>query len=444
MKDFPRLLISDARKRIYDVPWLAATGMKGGEYFRLKAEDLVELHSDSELFMLPDRAPVGCDPGSGVSGAILWNPLIRAKEPCYAVSAFVAPGYTATYSASYKEEGRPCRLPLFCYSAVAFYKGKFYAAGVRVDKEKRQELGGMDPAKIRRNVKLFRQKFPKNRLMRHLETCALVYGCPAGRNFFLQRYECPLPTSPGCNSKCLGCISFQPEGKVPVTQPRIKFVPTPQEVAETALWHIRNVRDPVVSFGQGCEGEPLMAGEVLLEAVKLIRKATAKGIINLNTNASRPDTVKRLLDAGLDSMRVSMNSVRKRFYDAYYKPGGYSFQDVLSSIAAARKAGAFVSINYLVMPGFTDSKGETSALFDFLPKKDISMIQWRNLNYDPAAYFRDIGARPKREEMTGMKDLISSVHAKFPNVMKGYFNPSRQRIRRNELRAKGQGARVKP
>ena len=36
----------------------------------------------------------------------------------------------------------------------------------------------------------------RNRLFRHLETCALTYGCPAAKNLFLCRYEAPLPTSP--------------------------------------------------------------------------------------------------------------------------------------------------------------------------------------------------------------------------------------------------------
>ena len=68
----------------------------------------------------------------------------------------------------------------------------------------------MDMSIVRKRVKAFRKIFPDNRLVRHLESCALVYGCPAGKNFFLSRYEAPLPTSPTCNSRCIGCISLQP------------------------------------------------------------------------------------------------------------------------------------------------------------------------------------------------------------------------------------------
>ena len=293
-KGKPKLLIADKKCRIYDVPYLEATGMKAGEYFRLDAQDLVELHPDSELFVLPERQPVGYDPEKKAFVRLDNNPLIKKDEPCYPVAAFLAPGQTTTYSAAYSECGRVTALPLFSYAAVAFYKGKFYAAAIRVDREKRQELKGMDPALIRKNVKLFKKLFPENRLIRQLEKCALTYGCPAAKNFFLKRYEGPLPASPTCNARCIGCISYQPGKTCSVTQPRIRFVPTAEEVAEVALMHIRQVKDPIVSFGQGCEGEPLMVGQTLEKAIKLIRTSTSKGIINLNTNASKPAIIKRL------------------------------------------------------------------------------------------------------------------------------------------------------
>jgi len=428
--DHPKLLIADRTNRIYDVP-LEATGMKGGEYFRLGPEHLIKLPPDSEMFMLPGRPPVGYDPETENYIELERDPFSRKGGGVSAVAAFLAPGYTVTYNAAYAVGANDhSSLPLFSYAAVAYYKGGFYAAGILVDREKRQRLEGMDIALIKKNVKTFRKIFSGNRLVRHLETCALVYGCPAAKNFFLKRYECPLPTSPTCNASCEGCISYQPEGKMPVTQPRIKFVPLPEEIAEIAIFHIREVKDPVVSFGQGCEGEPLMVAPTLERAVKLIRRATSRGMINLNTNASRPRAIKRLFDAGLDSIRVSLNSVRAPFYSAYYRPRGYTFNDVVSSIAAAKRAGAFVSLNYLVMPGFTDSRGESSALEKFLNRTGTDMIQWRNLNYDPLVYFRKLNVRVKRNDMKGIDMLIKDIKKKFPGLLHGYFNPSKGRVRR--------------
>ncbi len=79
-----------------------------------------------------------------------------------------------------------------------------------------------------------------------------------------------------------------------------------------------------MSFGQGCEGEPLIVSDVIRDAILLIRKETSKGTINLNTNASLPSRVAELADAGLDSMRISMNSPRPKTYKAYFRQG-YGF-----------------------------------------------------------------------------------------------------------------------
>ncbi len=432
MKEFPKLLIADKKGNIFDVPFLEPLGMKAGEYFRISTKELIKIHPDSELFLLPQRSPVGYDRKNNKVITLKNNPFSKNEEPCYAVAAFLAPGYTALYNAAYSEAAGAKMLPLFSYTAVCLYKGSFYAAGILVDREKRQELKGMDSALLEKNVKVFKKLFPKNRLIRHLERCALTYGCPAAKNFFLKRYEGPLPSSPVCNARCIGCISYQPGNGCSIAQPRIEFVPTPEEIAETALYHMSNVKDPVVSFGQGCEGEPLMVGDVLVKAVKLIRKQTGKGVINLNTNASKPKVIEKLFDAGLNSIRVSMNSAREKYYSAYYLPKGYGFKDVERSINKAKDKGGFVSINYLVMPGFNDSEKEVHALEKFIAKMKIDMIQWRNLNFDPKEYFRKIGIRIKKEEMIGVDVLIKRIHKKYPRLMKGYFNPSRKRIKRSK------------
>ena len=430
MKEFPKLLIANKNGEIFDLPQVEAVGMKNGAFFRIDREELVPLHPDSELFMLPARSPIGYNHTKKDFQEIKYNPFKPTNEECYAVAAFVSPGYTITHNVAYKKKVKTSSLPLFSYSAVVLYKNKFYVTAVCVDREKRQDLSRMDIKRVQKNVENFRKILPNNRLARHLEKCALIYGCPAGKNFFLKRYECPLPTSPKCNARCVGCISFQENEGCPVTQPRITFTPTAKEIAEVALFHIKDVDDPIVSFGQGCEGEPLMVGEVIGEAIELIRNKTQKGIINMNTNASRPEVLKKLFDKGLDSIRVSMNSVRETYYNRYYRPVKYSFEDVKKSIKYANKKGKFVSLNYLVMPGFTDSISETKALFSFLEKNKIDMIQWRNMNYDPEDYFNILKLTSSPEEMVGMDKLIAETYKKFPHMMKGYFNPSKKRIYR--------------
>jgi MoaA/NifB/PqqE/SkfB family radical SAM enzyme len=71
----------------------------------------------------------------------------------------------------------------------------------------------------------------------------------------------------------------------------------------------KEAEDAIVSFGQGCEGEPLMQWRLLERSILKLREKTDRGTINLNTNGSFPDRVTKLCDAGLDSVRVTLNSL---------------------------------------------------------------------------------------------------------------------------------------
>ena len=408
-----KLLVSDHRGKIFEVPELEAVGMKAGRFFRLSMPDMIKLPATSEVFRLPDRVAMAYDP--------VRRCFLRS-EKYLAVAAFLPPGYTVTYNSAYWEIGRPGPLPLFAYAACAVYRGDIYTAAVRVDKSLCHDSRHMDMALVKKNISVLKKTFKANRLIPHLERCALCYGCPNAKNFFLNRYEAPLPTSPACNARCAGCISYQLKTGCPVTQPRIKFIPTPEEIAEIALYHIDNVKEPLVSFGQGCEGEPLLSFDVIEESIRLIRSKTSKGAINMNTNGSRPLAIARLFDAGLDSIRVSLNSAREPFYSRYYKPKDYLFNDLLRSIGEAKKRRGFVSLNYLTMPGFTDSEDELDALKKLVEKQQIDMIQWRNLNYDPLRYFKELRILPSSGEMVGVKEMIESMKKDFPGLKTGYFN----------------------
>jgi MoaA/NifB/PqqE/SkfB family radical SAM enzyme len=171
----------------------------------------------------------------------------------------------------------------------------------------------------------------------------------------------------------------------------------------------------VVSFGQGCEGEPLLAGETIRKAIGLIRASTSRGTINLNTNASLPDTVARLADAGLDSMRISMNSARPETYEKYFRPS-YPFGALAESACEMKRRGRFVSINLFVFPGLTDAPREVEALRRFVEGNSIDMIQWRNLNIDPDVYLSCLGQNLPAG--IGVRRVIEDMPCR-----RGYFNP---------------------
>ena len=423
------LLVSDKKGRIFNIPGMEAAGMKAGCFFRLDKKDFIRMPEASKLFMLPGKVPVGYDSLKGSFEAI---------ENYSAVAAFIAPAFTGTYSTAYEpfrlreppyggSRSRNGVLPLFCYTAAGFYKGGIYVTAVRVDRSSRHDPRFIDINSAAKNAVEIKKLFPRNRLIRHLADCALVYDCPGAQNFFLSRQECPLPVSGSCNADCAGCISYQKHSRgqtyLSPAQPRIKFTPSPEEVAETALFHTHNVKNAVLSFGQGCEGEPLLEADLIEKSIRLIRNKTCRATININTNASMPKAIASLFDAGLDSIRVSLNSVRQEYYNRYYKPAGYVFGDVLRSIQIAKKKNGFVSINYLTMPGFTDSEDEYEALKKFIEVYKIDMIQWRNLNFDPLAYFRIIKYPARPFCMIGVRQLIKSLKKSFPCLKMGYYNP---------------------
>jgi pyruvate-formate lyase-activating enzyme len=432
-KNFLTAVVATENGNIFDLDGYAALGVSGDTPYILKKNETVPLPHGSELMLLPYRRPLVFSLAENRFEILEQNPY-EPGEKIFPVAVFNSPGYVNRYSAAYDDEEPNIPLPLFSYGAIGFAKNGFYSSALLVDSEPRQDLRHMPRKKIIKGVKEMQKKYPGNRLIRHLENCALQYGCPAGKNFFLKRYEAPLPTSTTCNAQCLGCISLQTENNLSACQERIKFTPGPEEIAELSLEHINKVKQAVVSFGQGCEGEPLIAFKSIKPAIRLIREKTDKGTINLNTNASMPEKVESLCLAGLDSMRVSMNSVRENCYNAYFRPVSYKFANVLESIRIAKSLGKFVSVNYLNCPGFTDSQKESLALFDFIQNFGIDMIQWRNLNFDPRHYFRLMKAVEDPGQPRGMGNLIKELSQRFPKLRHGYFNPA-QSLLKNELRS---------
>ncbi|MDA8100308.1 MAG: radical SAM protein [Nitrospiraceae bacterium] len=415
--DRPVLLVADKDGNIYDDPRYGAGGMAGGDFLPLKASDLIPLPEGSRFYYISKGLPVGF--AKDGSATVI--------DDVYPVAAFLPPGYTRTHFPAYEEvEPKPI-LPLWSYTAAAWYKGEFHAAAVRVAWMKKADPKLHDDAVIGPLVEEKLKQFPKNRLLKHLSKCAMFYHCFAAKNIFVGRWEAPLPSSPVCNARCIGCLSLQ-EGECCASQDRITFVPTPEEIAEAAVPHLQRAEDPIVSFGQGCEGEPLMQAKTLAQAVKLMRAATSRGVINLNTNGFSPDRIRTLRDAGLDSIRISINSCDREQYNQYYRPRGYSFDDVMDSIATAKKVGLFTSINYIVFPGYTDREAEVEKLKKLVSRTKIDLIQMRNFSIDPMLYMGSV-TRPEGKAI-GVRKLIRELKKEFPKLKIGYFNLPKKDMKR--------------
>jgi pyruvate-formate lyase-activating enzyme len=421
LKQSPYILYSDGKGTIFEDTSLYATGRSGWDAVPVPEEEWIELPDGGQLYELPGRRGIGIDVKSGE---------MRLCEKGWAVAAFIPPAHTGFYLAAYETAPDAPTLPLFCYTAAGWSDGKFFVPAMRIEPDIRQDCEGYDQKKVEIGVKQFLNAYPHNRLVKHLaENCALTYHCPAARNYFLGRWECPVPASPACNANCVGCISLQPdEEKIVSAQDRLTFKPTVEEIVEYTVPHLETAPFPIISFGQGCEGEPLLMWETLSEAIKEIRKHTKKGSININTNGSDPKAVKALCEAGLNSIRVSTNSARREIYMPYYRPNNYDFDDIIESLKVVRNYGGWTSINYFVFPGMTDSIAEYEALRKLILDTDLCMIQWRNFNIDPDWYLGKIGVTDTGECM-GMNALLQTIREEFPDLKFGYFNPPIERIK---------------
>ncbi|MFO7817710.1 MAG: radical SAM protein [Desulfovibrionales bacterium] len=410
----PTLVYADKKGNIYDDPELLMLCRQGNEIGLPKPDELIPLPPESDLYLLPQRKALGLDPQTGKI----------ESAPFSAVAAFVCPGYTLSAVTAYISEENAESLPLFSYAAVGYARGQFWVTAKKVDMDTRQVFCNINPQKIEKGAKRLLKKFPDNRLVQHLTHCALTYSCPAAKNLALGRFECPLPTARTCNARCVGCISKQDEESgFSSPQNRITFRPAQEEIVQIMSEHAAREKKAIFSFGQGCEGEPLTETKLLASSVKKYRRHGGWGTVNVNTNASLPESMDELAYAGFNSIRVSLNSAREDVYNLYYRPKSYSFADVLESMRRAKEKKLFISLNYLFFPGINDTEQELSALSRLVLDFDVDLIQMRNLNLDPELYIDLMRDQNRTGGRMGLKNFMRRLKMACPKIRFGYFNP---------------------
>ena len=426
----PRLVFANCDGKVYDHPSLRMAGRSGNSFAHPQEEEIAPLPEGSQLFIMPGRFPVGWDEQEGDFVVLDEAKVDEKKAQCLAVAAFLPPGYTRTLLPATKLQEQWPILPLWAYCSIGWRDGKFWITGVLVDPNPHWDPKFFqDDRDLALKAEELRHNYEGNRLIAQLSRCALEYHCFAAKNVFYRRWECPLPTSPACNAECIGCLSSQPPESCTASHERIDFVPTVEEVTQVALPHLQGAEDAIVSFGQGCEGEPILQVDLLERSISTLRDKTDRGTINLNTNASIPRSVERLCRAGLDSMRVTINSPDSKSYNQYFKPNGYGIQDVMESIHRAKEWGIYTAANLLVFPGITDREEEVERLISFIRKTDIDMIQIRNLNIDPDLYLQAI--KPRGNGGIRVPRMVDMIRKEFPGLVLGYFNRTKETFVRN-------------
>lgn len=388
----------------------------------LTSNDLIPLPDGVTLSMMPDRLAVG----KARTGEQHIIPGTRG----WAAAALLPIGYTRTLLPAYEKVPGTEPLPFFGYCAVAGMNGRLYVAAIKTDDPHKWHPRAFPKRTLTRLVQEKQAAFPQNRIIAQHAHCALDYACPTASNLFFGRWEMAIAVSPGCNARCIGCISKQEEEDLISPQDRLTFIPTIEEIVEVAVPHLEQAEEAIVSFGQGCEGEPLLQWRRIEQSIKAMRLRTARGVVNINTNGSNPRWLQRLYDAGLDTIRVSTISGHPETYTAYYRPLGYSFEDVKESLKRARDAGVYSSINLLCFPGMIDREREVEALLAFIQETGLRLIQLRNLNIDPEVLLPRMPALDTMGKALGMRTLIEMLRREVPDVIIGNFTRPVKRVTR--------------
>lgn len=380
----------------------------------LSAADLMPLPDGVTLSMMPDRLAVGVNTAG--------QRQVIGQSRGWAAAALLPIGYTRTHLPGYEKVPGTEPLPFFGYSAVAGMHGRLYVAAIQTDDPRKWHPRAFQKRALARLVREKVAAYPHNRVIEQHAHCALDYACPTASNLFFERWEMAIAVSPGCNARCIGCISKQEEEDLVSPQDRLTFIPSVEEIVEVAVPHLQQAEEAIVSFGQGCEGEPLLQYRRIEQAIKAMRARTGRGVININTNASNPRWLQRLYDAGLDTLRASTISGHPETYTAYYRPLGYTFEDVKDSLKRARDAGVYSSINLLSFPGMIDREREVAALLSFARETDLRLIQLRNLNIDPELLLPRMPALDSMGKALGIRVMIDILRRELPEVEIGNFS----------------------
>jgi len=366
----------------------------GGIVREALLDELIPAPQGTLEMMLPGRSPLT------TIGPISGRTALAVALPA---------GYTRLLVPAYAAQRNAAALPLFGYTFACARNDRLHVAAMKTDESDDWKPRRFKPGELEGLIEGRLAKEPRNGVLAQVALCSREYACFTAQNVFLERGEAALPVSPKCNARCIGCISEQEvETGVPSPQTRITEEVAAEELADVAIRHLERVEDGIVSFGQGCEGEPLLRSIAIARAIERIRAQCANGTINLNSNGSQPAALTRCIDAGLQAVRISLNSFRPKVYAAYYRPQGYGLGDVFDSIRLAVERGLAVSLNLLTHPGVTDDDEEVAAADAFLRATPVAMVQTRTLNIDPALYFEAVG-RPRAP--LGMRHAIEAIRA---------------------------------
>jgi pyruvate-formate lyase-activating enzyme len=360
----------------------------------------IPLPATAEVVPLSDRVAIALD-RAGRS-----RPLGAGR---WAVGAILPAGHLRLTLPAYQDDrDRPPLRPRGYTAVGADENGDLVVSAVALE----TALARADVADLVPRVGAALREHPSSRLVRQLARCAKDYRCRAAANAFFARDDCALPVAAPANEHPPEILSLRDEADASPTE-LAAFRPTAEEIADVAIRHLEGGGTSVV-FGRACEGEPLLAARLIEAAIVAVRERTRLGTIHLETNGSVPAALRRLCDAGLDSVAFRITSARATTFEILHHPDGFRLTDVRASVAEAISRGISVALLVLVLPGVTDREAELDAIIALtgaLPAGSALLL--RDLAADPQRAIRLV---PAADAALGMERALQRLRAEASHM----------------------------
>lgn len=188
--------------------------------------------------------------------------------------------------------------------------------------------------------------------------------------------------TPGCNFRCQWCQNAdisQISPKNGAGKPG--FVP-PEQVVEAAI--ASDSQSVAYTYT-----EPTLAFEYNLTVSQLAREAGLKNVYV--TNGYMTPEMLELASPTLDAANVDIKAFDETIHRRYT---GAHLQPVLDSCVAMLKAGVWLEVTTLLVPGINDDEEQLQGLVEFIATKLSLDVPWHVSRYFPQPQFRQIPATP--------------------------------------------------
>ncbi len=188
--------------------------------------------------------------------------------------------------------------------------------------------------------------------------------------------------APGCNFRCQWCQNADISQISAMNEPVAPRYVSAEHVVQAAV-------------ASGCESisftytEPTLSFEYNLEVSQLAHMEGLKTVYV--TNGYMTPEMLALSIPTLDAANVDIKAFDEEVYRRYT---GAHLQPVLDSCVALLKAGVWLEVTTLLVPGINDDEAQVQGLAEFIATKLSPDVPWHISRYFPQPQFSQIAATP--------------------------------------------------